>query len=713
MADPRTLQPCGHSFSRYILLWMIVLVLCVVGFLTVSDYLFTKSNFDREEVQLRILTEQNIHEAFEYKDTLWNIYDASLNERMQAGLVKVMEEYERSGRDPGKMDLAGTRDIIGSDFDIYVIDKDGVIVYTTYPQELGMDFRTIPSFFRYLTRIRSSDGFFPDRIVSELMGEGQFRKYAYMPTPDHDYVLELGLSGRYFKDLDPTIEMNDNIDAIVAVNPYVEGYRVFNTMGRRSDDNSLPEPAVQEVLAQVIRTRQTVEVADPALATRTRYLFIDLEDPMYGSDPSRIIEITYSDRLIDAALSDLLLFHLLTGAAAILIGCIIAFILSRRLTRPVREIAMDVDIISRGNLDHRIRLTDNREFSMLACGINTMVDSLKAAFTRMRDDEIFKTEMIDQLPVGIFIKRADNGQYVFWNRINEALYGISEEAVIGKTDREIFPASVADAIGCEDRDLLQHPGEVRKKVVTSRSDANCIIHSITATILDSGGRVQFILGISEDVSQENINLKMDLLFSFTRHEILDNLSVIMNHLERAQLKNTPLETQNFFEKTLGSITSIKNQISSMRALQDRGLIAPEWQPVRKVFSDAIALLPSHHADISMDLGEVEVFADPLLSRACYRLLDFSLRSGTAPVRHIRLCANVKGDTLHILFEDDGCGIMDDEKAALFDLDHPQGLYIIRELLGYTGISISAPGNAGRGCIFHIIVPKDKFRFPVS
>ena len=59
--------------------------------------------------------------------------------------------------------------------------------------ELGMDFKTIPSFYKYLTKIRNSEGFFPDRIVNELKGEGKFRKYAYQPTPDHKYILELGL----------------------------------------------------------------------------------------------------------------------------------------------------------------------------------------------------------------------------------------------------------------------------------------------------------------------------------------------------------------------------------------------------------------------------------------------------------------------------------------------------------------------------------------
>jgi len=33
---------------------MIVIVLCIVGFLTINDYLYTKDNFDRESHLLQI-----------------------------------------------------------------------------------------------------------------------------------------------------------------------------------------------------------------------------------------------------------------------------------------------------------------------------------------------------------------------------------------------------------------------------------------------------------------------------------------------------------------------------------------------------------------------------------------------------------------------------------------------------------------------------------
>jgi len=712
-SDKQDLQ--RRTFSQYILLCMVVLVLCVVGFLTASDYVYTKNNFDREQHLLQVQTEQNAEQAIRLKDALWNTYDASLNQQMLQGLNFVLAEYERAGSDPSRMDLGSVKERIGEDFDIYIISEDGVIVYTTYAPELGMDFKTLPSFYQYLTKIRNSEGFFPDRVVNELMGEGKFRKYAYQPTPDHRYILELGLTGQTFDGVNEKVLVNDNIDSIVALNPYLEEYRIFNTLGRQSEDNALPDPSVQEVIKEVIRTRSTVVVADPANAIKRRYLYIDLEDETYGSNPSRIVELTYSEKLIQESLNQLLLFHLLTGAAAILMGCIIAFFLTRWITRPVQEIVSDIEIISQGNLDHRIRPTENVEFTLLETSINTMVDSLRHALRKMQDDEIFKKEMIDQLPVGVFIKRADTGEYIFWNRTSERMFAIPAAAIIGKTDRDVFSAAVASDIEGEDLQIIRNPHEVKSKIEDSHLPGGGVLHMILVPILDSNKKLQFILGICEDVSHENINLKMDLLFSLTRHDILDNLSVIMNHLERAQLINTHDEMQTFFAKTLGSISSIRNQISAMRALQDTGLVSPTWQPVQDVLDDALALLPRHHVTIEQDLEGIEIFADPLLPRVFSMLLENSFKSGGPSLSFIRLSAHVSGDTLHIIYQDDSMGVPEADKEAIFDVAYNattlRGLFLIRELLGYTGITLREMGVYGKGTIFDIEVPAGRFRIP--
>ena len=121
---------------------------------------------------------------------------------------------------------------------MYIINESGVIEFTSYEPELGLDFKKVPYFFAYLTRIRNSEGFFPDRIVQEQKGEGKLRKFAYMPTPDHRYVLELGFAKPSFPSELSIVQYKKAIELIASSNPYIERVRIFNTMGKIADNTS-------------------------------------------------------------------------------------------------------------------------------------------------------------------------------------------------------------------------------------------------------------------------------------------------------------------------------------------------------------------------------------------------------------------------------------------------------------------------------------------
>ncbi|MGI5938536.1 MAG: histidine kinase, partial [Methanoculleus thermophilus] len=97
------------------------------------------------------------------------------------------------------MDLSRVREELGGEMDIYIINASGVIEETTYPPDLGLDFRGIPYFYDRLTEIRLGDAFVADRVVAEI-STGKLRKYAYMPSPDHRYVFELGLAESGFRE---------------------------------------------------------------------------------------------------------------------------------------------------------------------------------------------------------------------------------------------------------------------------------------------------------------------------------------------------------------------------------------------------------------------------------------------------------------------------------------------------------------------------------
>jgi PAS domain-containing protein len=652
-------------------------------------------------------------EAMRFEDATWSVYDSTLNDQMKKGLLVVLSEYNQSHADPYAMDLARIKNELGTNYDIYIINESGVIIATTYQPELGMDFKQVPYFYDYLTKIRMSEGFFPDRIVREKLGTGQFRKFAYYPTPDHKYILETGLAGSAFTELNLKLNEQESIKNIVSVNPYVEDFVIYNSMERQEDTNSLAENSTKIYIDQALATRTSFEapISDPS--RKVRYIFVDLAIDKYGSDPSRIIEVTYNTRSIQDSLLRLTLFHLIVGLLAIGLGCAGAFFLTRHITSPVKKIVEDVNIIAGGDLEHHIRKTNISEFVVLESSINTMVDSLKSTIQEVKDSEILQHEMINQMPVAVFMKSAKDGKYVLWNKASERIFDSSESAIVGKTDKDLSSQAEASTIDEEDKEACLDGIFITNKKIVNKTLGPRTIHLIIVPIFDSTHSLKYILGIGQDITEESLKMKIDLLFSITRGDILDQLSVIVNYLERAQLKTSAESMQAFFEKTLESVESIRNQINFVRSLQDIRGPSPVWQSVKKSFLNAVTLVSPGKVDISMELEDFEVYADSLLSRVFYNLLANSIQHGESHLTKIRLYSRLSGENLILTHEDNGKGIPTDEKEKIFEFGYGRGtgfgLFLVRELLGYTGITITENGEPGKGAKFEIVVPKGKFR----
>jgi PAS domain S-box-containing protein len=321
--------------------------------------------------------------------------------------------------------------------------------------------------------------------------------------------------------------------------------------------------------------------------------------------------------------------------------------------------------------------------------------------------------MIDQLPVAVFMKSVKDGKYTFWNKASEQIFNIPATEVIGRTDLELFSQKMASTIDKEDNEARLNQVSVSNKKIADKFRGQRIIHIIIVPIFDSTNTLQYILGIGEDVTEETLTMKIDLLFSITRRDILDQLSSIVNYLERAQLKTSHEAIQTFFDKTLESVESIRNQMAFVRSLQEIGITSPIWQSVKKVFWEAVMLIPSSTIDIRAEMDDIELYADPLLPRVFYNLMVNSIKHGDHKLTKIRLYAQKSGESLLVIYEDNGKGIPLDEKEKIFEFGYGKGtgfgLFLIRELLGYTGITITETGEPGKGAKFEILVPKGKFR----
>jgi PAS domain S-box-containing protein len=702
----------NRSFFLYLLLSMSLLVVVLAGIIVVNDYYSTKNIFEKNSRHLKQSTEQDIVTLVKLTDESFNLYDSSLNEQMRRGFAGLLEEYERSSRTPSRMNLADVKRDLGEEYDIYIINESGIIEFATYEPELGMDFRSVPYFFEYLTKIRNSEGFFPDRIVEEQKGGGKLRKFAYMPTPDHKYILELGFAKTSFVRERSSIRYKGAIEEITSSNPYIGRVRIFNSMGKIADNTSEPvEESTRIILEQLMQQRRDTSFTLPGKSVQ--YLFIDLKSELYGSDASRIVEITYDTSLLEKSFFEHVKFNLYVFIVTLAIGICGAFLLSRYLVKPISGIVKDVNRISGGDLDWKISPTNVAEFRVLEQSINTMVDSLKGSIKEVKEGEILRREIIEQVPLAVFMKSVGDGKYIFWNKASERIFGIPADEAVGRTDKDLFSEEMVSIIRNEDNDARLNQISISNKKIADRYRGQRIIHMIIVPIYDSENTLQYILGIGEDVTEATLSMKIDLLFSITRRDVLDQLSIIVNYLERAQLKTSREAMQAFFDKTLESIDSIRAQMAFVRSLQDIGITSPAWQSVKKVFNKTVLLVPAGTLDIRAEMEDIEIYADPLLPRIFYNLLENSLKYGDHTLTKIRLYAQRSGESLVLIYEDNGKGIPLDEKEKIFEFgfgrDTGFGLFLARELLGYTGMTITETGEPGKGARFEIVIPKGKYR----
>jgi signal transduction histidine kinase len=67
----------------------------------------------------------------------------------------------------------------------------------------------------------------------------------------------------------------------------------------------------------------------------------------------------------------------------------------------------------------------------------------------------------------------------------------------------------------------------------------------------------------------------------------------------------------------------------------------------------------------------------------------------------------------LIYEDNGIGVPQEEKAIIFDSGHGKntglGLHLARQILAITNITIVETGEPGKGARFEIIVPEGSWR----
>jgi PAS domain S-box-containing protein len=209
------------------------------------------------------------------------------------------------------------------------------------------------------------------------------------------------------------------------------------------------------------------------------------------------------------------------------------------------------------------------------------------------------------------------------------------------------------------------------------------------------------------------NDKLSLMNTITRHDILNQLTVILGYLEMMRTKYTDPLLQEFIDKEIQAANNIRAQIEFTKDYQDIGSQSPQWFNVRTVILSNAAVLPLSDLNLVIQFNNLELYADPLIEKVFYTLLENALRHGKT-VTTIEFSCQKLADGLMVSYQDDGKGVPAEYKEAIFERKYYQhtgvGLFLSRTILNITGMTIRETGEPGKGARFEIMVPSGKYRF---
>ena len=208
------------------------------------------------------------------------------------------------------------------------------------------------------------------------------------------------------------------------------------------------------------------------------------------------------------------------------------------------------------------------------------------------------------------------------------------------------------------------------------------------------------------------NRKLNTLSSITRHDILNQITAIVMYLSLAEEEVTDPTTHEHLQKIEQITQLIQKQIQFTRDYQNIGSSSPQWQRVTVMVKDTITNFGLDGVTVETALNGLEIYADALLEKVFYNLVDNSLRHGEK-VTMIRFYYQETPEGLTIFCEDDGVGIPTKEKERIFKREYYRntgyGLFLAQECLSITGLTIKETGESGKGARFEIHAPQGVFR----
>jgi PAS domain S-box-containing protein len=340
----------------------------------------------------------------------------------------------------------------------------------------------------------------------------------------------------------------------------------------------------------------------------------------------------------------------------------------------------------------------------------------------LRESEEFNRSLVENLPDIIMIYDS-KGIVRFANSTAMNILGSPRVKVIG----EPILSFVADHQRCDiDAKMTMRLGGVRLPPyeVDIQTGSGDIVTVILQGVPISYKKEPVILVLMTNISNrkqaeaalQKVTEKLTLLNQVTFNDIQNAVFTLEGYLTLEKIYPDGGNVTKFHDMEEQSIRKIERSLNFAKNYQDLGVKPPEWQNVHQSFIMGVSHLDFSMVQRTIYLDNLEIYADSLLEQVFFTLAGNVLRHAKKATG-ITIGYQVTGDSLMLYFEDNGIGVPDANKEKIFERGYgnQQGmeLFLVREILGITGITIRETGMFGVGARFEMNVPKRAYRFALK
>lgn len=386
------------------------------------------------------------------------------------------------------------------------------------------------------------------------------------------------------------------------------------------------------------------------------------------------------------------------------------------------------------NMETTLRTRDGRTISVIryivpvtlqgrSCLLETFIDNtprkqIEQELTMSRER---LSGILHASPVGVF-ETAGDGTLAYVNERWEEMTGLPLHGMDGRRWTEILHPEDRGRVEREFAQKIQQRGVLKAEARFIRPDKTVIWVFIQAVPLyDADRAIRGFAGTITDITDRKrdeeaiqlANKKLNLMNNITRHDILNTITGLLGCVDMAKATRMDDERLALLNEIKDLVRVIQRQIAFTREYQEVGVRLPVWQNVNEVITRTRENFRSFDLSIVIDLQNMEIYADPLLEKVFYNLVDNAIRYGDT-ITMISFFFQISDKGLSIICQDDGAGIDPKAKERIFERgvgrNTGMGLFLTREILGITGITIQENGVFGKGARFEILIPRGTFRF---